>query len=114
MSEKIYNILVMTTLTNDNVKVLWLDNNGSFSEDRDNSKILLDNESKEIIEDLKIKSDYIMVGRFPADLDWKSKDGVTLSCPTKNKLESLLKTYLENEEYEKACIVRDKLKIYNS
>jgi|LauGreDrversion4_2_1035121.scaffolds.fasta_scaffold11195_11 hypothetical protein len=114
MSEKIYNILVIVSLSDDKVETLWLDNDGKFSTNRDNSKILLDEESKVLIEELKTTNDFVMVGRFPAELDWKSKEGETLSCPTKNKLESLLKKYLENEEYEKACVVRDKLRIYNS
>jgi tetratricopeptide (TPR) repeat protein len=40
----------------------------------------------------------------------KDKDGKVLYYPTKNKLESLLESYLESENYEDACVVRDQLK----
>ena len=113
MKSKIYNVLVMVQ-TSTGVQVLWLDNDNKFSKDRENSKILLDDESKELLSDLRGSNEYVMVGRFPADLDWKTDDGRVLVCPTKNKLESLLKKYLEVEDYESACIVRDKLKVLYS
>jgi len=104
--EKVYNILIMT----DRGEVRWLDKTNNFVEDRLLSKILLDDESKEISNKLRKSGEYIMVGRFPADLDWKDKNGKVLYCPTKNKLQSLLEIYLECEDYEKACIIRDQLK----
>jgi len=99
------------TETSSKVQIFWLDNDNKLSEDRMNSKILSDSESKEILHDLKELGEYILVSRFPADLDWKSNDGKIHICPTKNKLESLLEKYLELEDYENACIIRDKLKL---
>jgi hypothetical protein len=104
--EKTYNILIM----DDSANVLWMNRNGDFVEDRLQSKIFLDQESKETANKLRETGDYIMVGRFPADLDWKDREGRVLYCPTKNKLESLLEKYLESENYEEACVIRDQLK----
>lgn len=105
--EKIYNILIMT----EDANVQWLDKKDNFVKNRLLSKIFLEDESKEITNKLRESGQYVMVGRFPADLDWKDRDGKVLYYPTKNKLESLLEIYLENENYEDACIIRDQLKL---
>lgn len=107
---KCYNILIMIE-DSDSTKVLWLDNDNNFVESRDNSKILLDEESKEVADKIRNSGKYLMVGRFPADIDWKSSNGEVLSCPTKTKLEGLLKKCLEIEDYEEACVLRDRLKL---
>ena len=107
--EKTWNIMIMT----EDAEVLWLDNESQFVEDRLNSKVLGDEDSKTIADILRSSGEYVMVGRFPADLDWKARDGKVIYCPTKNKLESMLKTYLESENYEEACQVRDQLKRLN-
>lgn len=104
--EKAWNILIMT----EDAEVLWLDNENLFSEDRLNSKVLGAEDSKAIADSLRSSGEYVMVGRFPADLDWKARDGRTIYCPTKNRLESMLKAHLESENYEAACLVRDQLK----
>jgi hypothetical protein len=104
--EKAWNIMIMT----EDAEVLWLDNEGRFVEDRLNSKVLGDEDSKEIADRLRSSGEHVMVGRFPADLDWKARDGRVVYCPTKNKLESMLINYLESENYEAACVVRDQLK----
>lgn len=106
---KAWNIMIM----NEDAEVLWLDNENQFVEDRLNSKVLGDEDSKTIADILRSSGEYVMVGRFPADLDWKARDGKVIYCPTKNKLESMLKTYLESENYEEACQVRDQLKRLN-
>jgi protein-arginine kinase activator protein McsA len=105
--EKIYNILIMT----EDANVQWLDRKDNFVKDRLLSKIFLEDESKEITNKLRESGEYVMVGRFPADLDWKDRDGKVLYYPTKNKLESLLEIYIENENYEDACVIRDQLKL---
>ena len=105
--EKIYNILIMT----EDANVQWLDRKDNFVKNRLLSKIFLEDESKEITNKLRESGEYVMVGRFPADLDWKDRDGEVLYYPTKNKLESLLEIYLENENYEDACVIRDQLKL---
>ena len=105
--EKIYNILIMT----EDANVQWLDKKDNFVKNRLLSKIFLEDESKEITNKLRESGQYVMVGRFPADLDWKDRDGKVLYYPTKNKLESLLEIYLENENYEDACVIRDQLKL---
>ena len=105
--EKTWNILIMTK----DADVLWLDTKNNFVEDRLTSKIFLDEESKEIANKLRESGEYIMVGRFPTDLDWKGKEGKVFYCSTKNKLESLLEKYLDMENYEEACVIRDQLKL---
>ena len=104
--EKVYNILIMT----EDAEVRWLDKTNNFITDRLISKLFSDDESREITSKLRTSNEYVMVGRFPVDLDWKDKDGKVLYYPTKNKLESLLESYLESENYEDACVVRDQLK----
>jgi protein-arginine kinase activator protein McsA len=104
--EKTWNIMIMT----EDAEVLWLDNENQFVEDRLNSKVLGDDDSKAAADSLRSSGEYVMVGRFPTDLDWKARDGRVIYCPTKNKLESMLKTHLEGENYEAACLVRDQLK----
>jgi len=110
---KCYNILIMIEESN-KTKVLWLDCDDNFSESRENSKIFLDEESKDIANQIRNSGKYLMVGRFPADIDWRGNNGEILFCPTKTKLEGLLQKCLEVENYEEACIIRDKLKILNS
>lgn len=110
---KCYNILIMIE-ESDKTKVLWLDCDNKFVESRENSKIFLDDESKEVADKIRNSGKYLMVGRFPADIDWKGNNGEVLSCPTRTKLEGLLNKCLETENYEEACIIRDKLKILNS
>lgn len=110
---KCYNILIMIE-DSDKTKVLWLDYNNNFVESRENSKIFLDDESKEVANKIRNSGKYLMAGRFPADIDWKGNNGEILSCPTRTKLEGLLERCLETENYEEACIIRDKLKILNS
>lgn len=104
--EKKWNILIMT----EDAEVLWLDNKGQFVSDRLTSKILDDESSKEILKNLRESGEYIFTGRFPADLNWKTRDGRVVYCPTKNKLEQMLESYLEEEKYEEACLIRDQLK----
>ena len=79
--EKTWNIMIMT----EDAEVLWLDNENQFAEDRLNSKVLSNEDSKAIEDSLRSSGEYVMVGRFPAELDWKARDGRTIYCTTKNK-----------------------------
>jgi len=99
--EKRYNILVMVR----GGSILWMDSEGNFG-DREFSKVFLKQEAELLVESIRTSGLYVMCAMFPVLLDWVSIDKVHYSS---DKLHIMLESCLLVEDYENACILRDKI-----